>query len=101
MAVLEAYLLINLTCRKRKSIFTIRVIQFMSNFKYAEKILCIGGSTLNSGTLENLRNSLIQTNFLEDWAIIFANHCYFNLQSAERYIEKINSDFEGLELVFV
>ncbi|OIP70950.1 MAG: hypothetical protein AUK48_13095 [Oscillatoriales cyanobacterium CG2_30_44_21] len=67
----------------------------------AKKILCIGGSTLNPDTLKYLREALIKTKFLEEWAIIFVNHLYFKTQIVEICKEKIRDDFEGLDIVFV
>lgn len=67
----------------------------------SEKILCIGGSTLNPDTLKYLREALIKTKFLEEWTIIFVNHLYFKTQIVEIYKEKIRDDFEGLDIVFV
>ncbi len=69
------------------------------NLKKAEKILCIGGSTLNPNTLKNLRDALIQTEFLEEWTVIFANHTYFKLKSLEESIRKVYTDFDGLEVI--
>ena len=66
-----------------------------------EKILCIGGSTLNLNTLKHLTEALIKTNFLKEWAIIFTNHLYFKTKNVEEYTEKIGKDFKGLDIVFV
>ncbi|MFM7888096.1 MAG: chemotaxis protein CheB [Pseudanabaena sp.] len=67
----------------------------------AERILCIGGSTLNLDTLKYLREALIKTKFLEEWAIIFTNHLYFKTEDVEVYTEKTRNNFEGLDIVLV
>lgn len=40
------------------------------------KILCIGGSTVNKGTFKKINQALPQNGFLNDWAVIIANHKY-------------------------
>ena len=72
----------------------------MSDLK-TKKILCIGGSTLNPNTLKYLRDALLKTNFLEEWAIIFTNHLYFKTKDVKKYKTQIHDDFRGLNLVFV
>ena len=66
-----------------------------------EKILCVGGSTLNLKTLEYFSEALIETQFLEEWAIIFTNHLYFKTKDVQAYRKKIRDDFRELDLVFV
>ena len=56
-----------------------------------EKILCVGGSTLNPHTLEHLTKALMETHFLEEWAIIFTNHLYFLT-----YIQQVKSEIKYL-----
>lgn len=72
----------------------------------AKKILCIGGSTHNQDTPYKIREALIASNFLEEWAVIFVNHSYFKLNnsgtnSIGSYTNKINSDFNNLNITFV
>jgi len=47
--------------------------------KAAHKILCIGGSTFNTGTPTKIKDALVKTNFLQEWAVIFVNHDYFKI----------------------
>lgn len=76
--------------------------------KAAHKILCIGGSTLNKGTTSKIKDALIKTNFLQEWAVIFVNHSYFWVYgnpmeeaTKEYYIEQITEEWGSLSLVFV
>ncbi|MDJ0616744.1 MAG: hypothetical protein QNJ63_08360 [Calothrix sp. MO_192.B10] len=42
--------------------------------KPANKILCIGASTYNKRTPQSISQALKKTNFLDDWAVIWAVH---------------------------
>lgn len=71
----------------------------------ARKILCIGGSTHNKDTPYKIREALIASNFLEEWAVIFVNHSYFKINkygnNTSLYKNKINSDFNNLNITFI
>lgn len=76
--------------------------------KAAHKILCIGGSTLNEGTPSKIKDALVKTNFLEEWAVIFVNHLYFfvygykyHSKQPQDYIEKIKTEWDPIKLFFV
>jgi hypothetical protein len=73
--------------------------------KAAHKILCIGGSTFNLGTVEKIKDALEKTKFLEEWAVIFVNHDYFKIsdKQAENKInkDKIQHEWEGSNINFV
>lgn len=43
------------------------------------KILCIGASTYNEETPNQINDALIKTDFLDEWAVIIAIHNYFRL----------------------
>ena len=68
------------------------------------KILCIGASTYDEGTLSKINNALIKINFLEEWAVIIAIHNYFRLH--EKNIcgikqEILNEHFENSQTILV
>jgi CheB methylesterase len=71
----------------------------------AKKILVIGGSTHNPCTPSRIRDAFLETSFLEEWAIIFANHNYFRIQDTNNSISEfetgITHQFWGLNLVFI
>lgn len=60
--------------------------------KSANKILVIGGSTYNPCTPCKIGDALEASNFLEEWAVIFANHKYF-YPSSEPYHNKVHHEF--------
>lgn len=68
------------------------MLEVNSNNQPASKILVIGGSTYNPCTPCKIRDALVQTNFLEEWAVIFANHKYF-YPNSENYYSKISHEF--------
>ncbi|MBD2387621.1 chemotaxis protein CheB [Cylindrospermum sp. FACHB-282] len=51
------------------------------------KILCIGGSTVNQGTFEKINQALHKNGFLNDWAVIIANHQYLQFCNHKKDIE--------------
>ncbi|MCT7993459.1 chemotaxis protein CheB [Laspinema olomoucense] len=63
--------------------------------KAAQKILCIGGSTLNEGTIEKIKDALIATDFLQEWAVIFVKHLYFFVYGSQFYNVKTKKDIEA------
>lgn len=71
----------------------------------ANKILVIGGSTYNPCTPCKIRDALAATNFLEEWAIIFANHGYFRLHhdkyDKNAYELKTYWEFQGANVVLI
>ncbi|MGL4503347.1 MAG: chemotaxis protein CheB [Planktothrix sp.] len=76
--------------------------------KAVQKILCIGGSTLNKGTIEKIKDALIETEFLQEWAVIFVKHIYFfvygykyNFKQPQDYIEEIKAEWDPIKLFFV
>lgn len=73
--------------------------------KSANKILIIGGSTYNPCTPCKLRDALITSDFLEEWAIIFANHGYFRLHhdkyDRNAYELKTYWEFQGANVVLI
>ncbi|MCT7986401.1 hypothetical protein NG796_24325 [Laspinema sp. A4] len=73
--------------------------------KAVQKILCIGGSTLNKGTIEKIKDALIETKFLQKWAVIFVNHDYFKIsyKPAETQIskDKIQKESHGINIKFL
>jgi len=73
--------------------------------KPAKKILVIGGSTYNPCTPCKIRDALVASNFLEEWAVIFANHLYFKLYnpkiSLNSYKFKIASEWSEINLGFI
>ncbi|MCT7961705.1 chemotaxis protein CheB [Laspinema sp. D1] len=69
--------------------------------KAAQKILCIGGSTLNEGTIEKIKDALIETDFLQEWAVIFVNHLYFKIEEIQEYKNKIQQEWQGVNIDFV
>lgn len=66
--------------------------------KAAHKILCIGGSTFNTGTPEKIKDALVKTNFLQEWAVVFVNHLYFRLYNKQKYKDKIHQDWQGVNI---
>lgn len=73
--------------------------------KSANKILIIGGSTYNPCTPCKIRDALIASNFLKEWAVIFANHLYFKLHDCKvslgSYKLTITSEWSGINVVFI
>ena len=71
----------------------------------ADKILVIGGSTYNPCTPCKIRDALAATDFLEEWAIIFANHGYFRLHDDKydinAYELKTYWEFQGASVVLI
>lgn len=63
-----------------------------SSNEAANKILVIGGSTYNLCTPCKIRDALVDSCFLEQWAVIFANHLYFYPGSTNYYC-KISHEF--------
>ena len=71
--------------------------------KPARKILIIGGSTFNQNTPEKITKALMDSNFLDEWAVIIAIHQYFKLRGfnkkdrtpipPDQFKSKINLDF--------
>jgi hypothetical protein len=59
----------------------------MSNQQHqnpAKKILCIGGSTYNPGTIKDIQTAFDDSNFLNEWAVVVAIHDYYvNYDSAK------------------
>ena len=68
--------------------------------KLANKVLVIGGSTYNPCTPCRIRYALEYTNFLENWAVVFANHDYFHL-SSQQHQNKIHHEFYNLPIILV
>jgi hypothetical protein len=52
--------------------------------KPARKILVIGGSTFNQKTPEKITKALMDSNFLDEWAVIIAIHQYFKLRGVNQ-----------------
>ncbi|BCL33948.1 chemotaxis protein CheB [Nostoc sp. MS1] len=48
--------------------------------KPARKILIIGGSTFNKNTPQKISKALMDSKFLDEWAVIIAIHQYFKLR---------------------
>ncbi|MFM7406724.1 MAG: chemotaxis protein CheB [Cuspidothrix sp.] len=48
--------------------------------KPAKKILIIGGSTFNQNTPKKITKALMDSKFLDEWAVIIAIHQYFQLR---------------------
>jgi len=73
-------------------------IKFDPQAEPANKILCIGGSTYNEGTPQIISQLLRNTNFLNDWAVIFANHLYLEMDMDKVNIQtiKICQDFKEI-----
>jgi|688.fasta_scaffold326467_2 hypothetical protein len=71
--------------------------------KPARKILIISGSTFNQNTPEKITKALMDSNFLDEWAVIIAIHQYFKLRGFDKkdrtpippdqFKSKINLDF--------
>ncbi len=79
-----------------------------SSPQLAKKILCIGGSTFNTGTPTIIKDALQDSNFLDEWTVIFANHDYFRcfspkFGSIEHDKSELSKDFGDLasKLVFL
>lgn len=72
------------------------------NNQPARKILVIGGSTYNPCTPCKIRDALVKTRFLEEWAVIFANHRYWQINDTNicrnAYEFKISKEFEGIKI---
>ena len=68
------------------------MLKINSKSKIATKILVIGGSTYNPCTPCKIRDALVDSSFLEEWAVIFANHLYFYPNSQNNY-HKISHEF--------
>jgi hypothetical protein len=81
------------------------MLEVNSNNQPARKILVIGGSTYNPCTPCKIRDVLVKTRFLEEWAVIFANHkyCQINDQKNNRdvYKFKINSEFKDTNPILI
>lgn len=61
----------------------------------ARKILVIGGSTYNEKTPEKISKALLDSHFLEEWAVIIAIHKYLRLRDKEplaKFEDKIISE---------
>lgn len=73
--------------------------------KPANKILVIGGSTYNPCTPCKIRDALATSNFLDEWAVIFANHQYWRLNdtrySRDTYEFKIRSEFRDINIILI
>lgn len=67
----------------------------------ADKILCIGSSTHNKGTLIKIKEALVDTQFLESWAVIFACHRLFKLNNKNGDTFKISQELKGLKVIFI
>jgi hypothetical protein len=52
----------------------------LQRIQSAKKILVIGGSTFNPNTPNMIRQALIDSNFLYEWAVIIAIHKYLRLR---------------------
>jgi hypothetical protein len=52
--------------------------------KPARKILVIGGSSYNENTLEKIGQALIDSNFLDEWAVIIAIHKLLKLNAKKK-----------------
>lgn len=65
----------------------------------ARKIFVIGGSTYNEKTLEKIRQALIDSKFLDEWAVIIAIHKYLRLNdqqySLTSFENKIKSELSS------
>ena len=70
--------------------------------KVATKILVVGGSTHNPCTPCKIRDALVKTRFLDEWAVIFANHRYWKINDTKycrtAYKFKIEKEFEGIKI---
>lgn len=81
------------------------MLEVNSNKQPASKILVIGGSTYNPCTPCKIRDSLVKTRFLEEWAVIFANHKYWqindNQNNRDVYKFKINSEFKDINPILI
>ena len=73
--------------------------------KTATKILVLGGSTYNPCTPCKIRDALFKTRFLEEWAVIFANHKYWQINDCKNnrdvYKFKINSEFKDINPILI
>ncbi len=71
----------------------------------AKKIFIISGSTFNEGTPQKISSALVNSKFLDDWAVIIAIHSYFKLGNKNHsdivYQNKIKSDFSGFNIYFI
>ncbi|MBX9259126.1 hypothetical protein H1Q63_35270 [Desmonostoc muscorum CCALA 125] len=69
----------------------------------AKKILVIGGSTYNQNTPKKISQALVDSKFLDEWAVIIAIHGYLKLRETNcpltRFEDKIKSDF-SLSTIF-
>jgi hypothetical protein len=75
------------------------------NNQAASKILVIGGSTYNPCTPCKIRDALVKTKFLEEWAVILANHKYWQINDTKInrnvYEFKINSEFKDIDPILI
>ena len=71
----------------------------------ARKILCIGGSTYNPCTPCKIRDALANTQFLDEWTVIFANHLYFRVcdlnYDVKTYKFKILGEWNHRDIGFI
>lgn len=58
----------------------------------ARKILVIGGSTYNTNTPQKIRQALIDSQFLDEWAVIITIHQYLKLKDKKNPLAKFISE---------